>query len=97
MKALAVVLLIILGYLHYRLWVGEGSLATLTNLQRDIKVQQAENARLKARNRLLAAEVQALQSGDEAIEERARMDLGMIKEGETFFMIVNSGDTTDDK
>lgn len=85
---LATLLLIIIG-LQYRLWVGEGSLAHVVRLNSEIEKQQSENERLIERNRLLAAEVDALKNGTEGIEERARHQMGMIKEGETFFMIVD--------
>lgn len=88
MKWLVIIFIVVLSYLQYRLWVGEGSVASLVELQAKIDQQSAENERLKARNRLLAAEVEALKNTDDAIEERARTDLGLIKEGETFFMVV---------
>lgn len=91
MKWFVAVLVVVLVYLQYRLWIAEGSLATVVSLRSEIDQQQQENRRLRERNRLLAAEVNALRAEDEAIEERARTDLGMIKEGETFFMLVQPG------
>ncbi len=88
MRILLFILIAALLTLQYRLWVGEGSIANVVNLQRQIVQQKAENERLKERNRLLAAEVQALKKGPEGVEERARSQMGMIKEGETFYMIV---------
>lgn len=88
MKWLIVVLLIILGGLQYRLWISEGSLSHRAALQAKIQQQQAENNRLRERNAVLALEVEALKSGVDVIEERAREQMGMIKEDETFFMIV---------
>lgn len=76
--------------LQYRLWIGDGSLAELSDLEHEIAKQRAHNEQLMERNRLLAAEVAALKNSDEALEERARTDLGMIKKGETFFMVVDS-------
>lgn len=92
MKWLAIILVIALLALQYRLWMGEGSIASVVSLNREIAKQKEENARLRERNRLLAAEVDALKQGKDAIEERARNDMGMIKEGETFFMIVDETD-----
>ncbi len=89
MKVLILVLLVMVIGLQYRLWVGEGSLAHVVRLNKQIEKQQAENDRLVERNRLLAAEVDALKQGTDGIEERARNQMGMIKEGETFFMIVD--------
>lgn len=82
---LAILLAVFLG-LQYRLWVGEGSYAHRARLQQEIARQQAENERLRERNRALAVEVADLKNGHKVIEERARQDMGMIKEGETFFM-----------
>lgn len=89
MKWLISLLLITLLVLQYRLWVGEGSIANVVRLNNEIAKQHAENERLKERNRLLAAEVKALKNGYDAVEERARSEMGMIREGETFYMIVD--------
>jgi len=88
MKWLILTLSVLLLGLQYRLWVGEGSLADVVRLSDGIEVQVQENDRLRERNRILAAEVDGLKSGLDAVEERAREDLGMIKPGETFFMVV---------
>ncbi len=88
MKVLLATLLVLTLGLQYRLWVGDGSIAQVVRLNTEITKQSAENDRLKSRNQLLAAEVSALKSGTDGIEERARQQMGMIKEGETFFMIV---------
>lgn len=89
MKWLVSLLIVTLLVLQYRLWVGDGSLANVVRLNREMGRQQAENERLRERNRLLAAEVDALKNGNEAIEERARSEMGMIREGETYYMIVD--------
>jgi cell division protein FtsB len=89
MKILIAVLIILLIGLQYRLWIGEGSLAHRVELERKIEQQQAENDVLRERNRILSLEVEALKSGLDAVEERAREQMGMVKEGETFFMIVD--------
>lgn len=81
------VLLLILGGLQYRLWTGDGSLAQVTDLQRQIAEQQGENERLLERNRILEAEVMELKQGMETVEERARQELGMLKEGETLYLL----------
>ncbi len=88
MRWLLIALVLILAALQYRLWVGEGSLGEITLLRRQIGEQHAEIDRLKARNRALQAEVEDLKRGLEAIEERARAEMGMVKEGEVFFQIV---------
>ena len=89
MKILIAVLIILLIGLQYRLWIGEGSLAHRVELERKIEQQQAENDVLRERNRILSLEVEALKSGLDAVEERAREQMGMVKEGETFFMILD--------
>jgi cell division protein FtsB len=88
-RLLIVILLILFLALQYRLWVGEGSLAEVSNLSDQVDAQKAENQRLKDRNAALDAEVQDLKTGYEAIEERARSELGMIKDDETFYQIVD--------
>ena len=80
---LFVALVLVLAGLQYRLWVGEGSLAQVAELQRQIDEQKGENERLLERNRILEAEVLELKKGMETVEERARHELGMVKEGET--------------
>jgi len=88
MRILIALLMIVLLTLQYRLWVGEGSLAEVYGLKREIAVQQAELERLRQRNAALQAEVADLKQGLEAIEERARSELGMIRKGEIFYQVV---------
>ncbi|BAZ94435.1 septum formation initiator [Thiohalobacter thiocyanaticus] len=87
-------LLLILGLiflgLQYKLWVGEGSLAEVWHLKGAVAEQGAENEELRERNRALDAEVQDLKQGLEAVEERARSELGMIRDGETFYQVIES-------
>ncbi|PYC28560.1 septum formation initiator family protein [Pseudomonas alcaligenes] len=84
---LFVALVLVLAGLQYRLWVGEGSLAQVAELQREIDEQKGENERLLERNRILEAEVLELKKGMETVEERARHELGMVKEGETLYQL----------
>ena len=84
---LFIVLILLLAGLQYRLWVGEGSLAQVSRLQQQIAEQQGENERLLERNRILEAEVMELKCGMETVEERARQELGMLKEGETLYLL----------
>ncbi|QLC74189.1 cell division protein FtsB [Pseudomonas sp. LPB0260] len=81
------VLVLLLAGLQYRLWVGDGSLAQVADLKQQIADQQGENQRLLERNRILEAEVLELKKGMETVEERARHELGMVKEGETLFQL----------
>jgi len=88
MKWILALLVTILIALQYRLWVGEGSWADVTRLEREVREQERANEQLQRRNRNLAIEVEALKEGLDSVEERAREDLGMIKDGETFYMII---------
>ncbi len=74
--------------LQLQLWIGDGSLAEVFALQREIKAQQHENGELRERNLALAAEVKDLKTALDAVEERARLELGMIREGEVFYRVV---------
>lgn len=84
---LFLVLLLLLGGLQYRLWVGNGSLAQVASLTKQIEEQRAENEGLLERNRVLDAEVMELKKGLETVEERARHELGMVKDGETLYQL----------
>ena len=86
---LTLVLLTLLLVLQYRLWVGDGSLADVTRLKHEINQLEIANDEQRQRNAILAGEVQVLKSGLQGIEERAREDLGMIKAGETFYMLID--------
>ncbi|MDT8428636.1 MAG: cell division protein FtsB [Pseudomonadales bacterium] len=89
MRALILALVVILLVFQYRLWVGEGSMAQLRQLEQQVQAEQMANADLRQRNQRLEQEVLDLKNGMEAIEERARSELGMIKEDETFYLIVD--------
>jgi cell division protein FtsB len=88
MRKLLILLLLLIAYLQYRLWFGDGSLQEVWELHREVEAQREENLQLRERNAALEAEVRDLQQGLDAIEEHAREDLGMIKEGETFYQLV---------
>ncbi len=88
MKKLLILLVILLVFLQYSLWFGDGSLQDVWRLHKDVEQQRQENAVLRERNEALEAEVLDLQQGLEAIEEHAREDLGMIKKGETFYQVI---------
>ena len=94
MKWLLALLTVLLLGLQWRLWVGDGSLSTVVRLNQQIEKQSVENQRLKDRNDVLASEVANLKSGLNAVEAKAREDLGLIKPGETFFMVVEPEQTS---
>jgi cell division protein FtsB len=88
MRKLILFLVILLVYLQFRLWLGDGGLLELWNVHQEVEAQREENARLRERNEALNAQVLDLKQGLDAIEERAREDMGMVKQGETFYQIV---------
>ena len=98
MRWLFGVMAVILALLQFQLWVGKGSLAEVSDLRRKNERLRRELVRLQRQNARLAAEVKDLKSGTEAVEERARDELGMVREGETFFLMVEPGPgATDDE
>ncbi len=92
MKFITTLFIILLILLQYRLWVGNGSLTEVHHLQEQISQMEQENDSLKERNLSLAAEVYDLKQGKDAIEERARSEMGMVKHDETFYQIVDYSD-----
>ena len=88
LKRMSFVLLVLLGVLQYELWLGERGMQEVRRLQSLVEAEREENVRLEARNRRLAVEVHDLKVGLEAVEERARSDLGMIGRDETYYQIV---------
>ena len=89
LRWLALALLIVLIALQVHFWTGHGGMREVWHLQQQVAEQKAENAQLKKRNETLSAEVDDLKHGDEAVEERARSELGLIKPGETFYQVVD--------
>ncbi|MDO8294366.1 MAG: cell division protein FtsB [Gallionella sp.] len=90
MRVVTLILIILLLLLQYPLWLGKGSWLKVWDLNRQVEAQQQVNQQTRARNALLDAEVRDLKQGTEAIEERARSELGMIKRGEVFFQIIEN-------
>jgi cell division protein FtsB len=87
-KILSYLLAALLLGLQYPLWIGKGSWLRVWELDRSLAQQKAGTARLKARNDAMDAEVRDLKQGLEAIEERARLELGMIRKDEIFYQVV---------
>ena len=92
MKLLTVIMVFLLFLLQYRLWTGNGSLVEVNLLKDEIEKIKNENENLKERNLSLTAEVFDLKQGHEAIEEIARSEMGLIKDGETFYQIIDNAD-----
>jgi cell division protein FtsB len=87
-RALLAILLLVLLALQFKLWFGEGGYRDVQRLAQRVEQQAQENEVLAQRNRELQAEVEDLRQGLEAIEERARSELGLIKENEEFYQVV---------
>ncbi|MDH4172824.1 MAG: cell division protein FtsB [Betaproteobacteria bacterium] len=88
MKLLAGLLGALIVLIQYPLWLGKGGWLRVSEVDRQVSAQQSTNGQLEARNVALEAEVRDLKQGLEAIEERARYELGMIKKDEVFFQVV---------
>ena len=95
MKTVLVILLGVLMLLQVRLWTGPGSIADIARLEDAIEAQNQENANLTARNSVLMEEVSDLRNGLDSIEERARNELGLIRQGETFYLMVDEEPAAD--
>jgi cell division protein FtsB len=88
LKWLALILIALLIGLQIKLWIGDGGMRDLRTIRERVSEQQAENARLKQRNDALHADVEDLKHGQDAVEARARSQLGLIKPGEVFYQVV---------
>ena len=89
MRWLIIILFVLLAGLQWRLWIGEGSLAHRAELNRQLQQQEDDNQALRQRNQLIATDVESLKTNLDAIEEKARSDLGMIKQGEPFYLVID--------
>lgn len=88
MRLLLVTLIFLFALVQYHLWFGKNGLQDRRELSQEVEHALASNEELETRNQLMFSEIDNLKTGTEAIEERARNELGLIKEGETFFRIV---------
>lgn len=87
MRWLALVFVALIVALQYPMWLGKGGWLQVREYDRALAEQREQNAKLKARNEALDADVRDLKTGSEAIEERARSELGMIRQDEVFFQL----------
>jgi cell division protein FtsB len=92
LKVLTLILIALIALLQYPLWLGKGSWLKVWEIDQQVTRQQEINRKQQMRNAALDAEVRDLKQGHEAIEERARSELGMIKQNETFFHIVKESE-----
>jgi len=97
MKWFNTLLLILIAVLLYLRWFGHGGISELQEKELQLEVKQEEIERLQERNKKLSAEVADLKQGLDAIEERARSELGMIKEDETFIQVINPTEENDEQ
>lgn len=92
MKVLSLILIALIALLQYPLWLGKGSWLKVWQFDQQVITQHEINQKLQIRNATLDAEVRDLKQGSDAIEERARSELGMIKQDEIFFHILEEGE-----
>jgi cell division protein FtsB len=88
MKILLSIIILLVILLQYRLWHGDGGIEEIKSYQQRLAELQEQVEEKRARNEALYAEVEDMRKGQEALEERARDELGMIREGETFFQVL---------
>lgn len=89
MRSCLIILLLAFGALQYKLWLGAASISQLTQLDKKIAMQEAVNQKLAARNAAVEADIVELKSGEQALEEQARYEFGMIREGEQFYQFID--------
>lgn len=90
MKLIVAILFVLLIWLQYKLWLGDGGIPEVLELEEEIETVQNEVNTLQERNKALNAEVMDLKKGIEAIEERARSEMGMIKKDEIYYQVIDS-------
>jgi len=89
LKLIVAILFVLLMWLQYKLWLGDGGIPEVLELEAEIETVQGEVNTLQERNRALNAEVLDLKKGIEAIEERARSEMGMIKKDEIYYQVID--------
>jgi cell division protein FtsB len=88
MRAIVIFLIVTLISLQYKLWLGDGSVRQWVRMEKKLDEQEKNNQTLITRNHTLEADIEELKSGDQALEEQARYELGMVKDGETYYQFV---------
>jgi cell division protein FtsB len=96
MRALTILFIALFALLQYAFWFGQGSILSAWRLKSQIATQQQKNNILKQRNDAIRADIHDLKSGNQAVEERARYEMGMVKKGETFYQIVHKDKVKND-
>ncbi len=90
LKIVVVLLALLFAALQYHLWFGEGSWPRAQAMREKFELQMSENEKLQQSNATMEAEVLDLKTGLDAIEERARVDLGLVRQGDMYFQIIES-------
>ena len=88
LKLLPIFLVLLLIFLQYCLWFESGGIVDMMRLKKRLAIEAQQNEMLKQRNKGLLEQVQHLQKSNDALESRARHELGMVKNGETFYQVV---------
>ncbi len=89
MRPIFIILIIALVVLQHKLWLGDGNIMQWIDMEKKLEQHVHENNKLAARNRALEADIQELKKGDQALEEQARAELGMIKQNEVYYQFVD--------
>ena len=89
MRMIGVFLILVLASLQYKLWFSDSSVLKIDRLNKKLNTQLEQNNKLSARNRAIEADISELKSGDQALEEQARSDLGMVQQGETYYQFID--------
>ena len=89
MRVIVLFLIVSLLGLQYKLWLGDGSVMQWLHLEHKLDEQQEKNKKFLVRNQMIEADIAELKSGDQSLEEQARFELGMIKEGEVYYQFVD--------
>lgn len=89
MRPIFIILIISLVILQHKLWLGDGNVIQLIQLEKKVEEHRLENDKLASRNRAMEADIKELKMGDQALEEQARYELGMIKEGEVYYQFMD--------
>ncbi|HHF7367004.1 TPA: cell division protein FtsB [Legionella bozemanae] len=89
MRPVFIILIVSLVVLQHKLWLGDGNLIQWRNLEKKLAVHEQENNKLATRNRALEADIKELKNGDQALEEQARYELGMVKGTEVYYQFID--------
>ncbi len=89
MRPVFIILIIALVVLQHKLWLGDGNIIQWVSLEKKLAKHEEENNKLAARNKALEADIKELKSGDQALEEQARYELGMVKQNEEYYQFVD--------